>query len=119
MAELEAQTLVRTTDPQTSHDAAEAVVANLTELRLAVLELVWLYGPSSSSRINRLYAAHRHTRGWPHAAPDSPRKRAGWLADPARLLLEVSGRAPGPNGVGESVYKITEKGRTYLQERAS
>ena len=118
MAELEAKTLARATDPGTSHEAAEAVVANLTELRLAVLQLVSIYGASSSSRINRLYQAHRHGRAWPHAAPDSPRKRAGWLADPAHGLLEVVGRAKGPNGVSESVYAVTEKGLTYLRERA-
>ena len=117
MAEIEAQTLARATDPATSHEAADAVVANLTELRLAVLQLVSIYGASSSSRINRLYQAHRHSREWPHAAPDSPRKRAGWLADPAHGLLEVVGRAKGPNGVGESVYAVTEKGRAYLTER--
>ena len=117
-AQTVADTLVREDDPATSQEAAQVVAKALTGVRLAVLELIAEQGPLQASEINRLYDYLRPTKGWPKTATDSPRKRAGELASIKRglLYLAVTGTATGENGVRESIYGLTDPGRTYLRE---
>lgn len=113
-----ADTLVREHDPATSQEAAQVAAKSLTGVRLAVLELIAEQGQLQASEINRLYDYLRPTKGWPKTAADSPRKRAGELASEKRGLhyLAVVGTGTGENGVRESIYGLTDGGRTYLRE---
>lgn len=72
--------LARLTDPAASHKAAERAAGSVMIVRRAVLEMVAERGHITGVVINRRYARLRAEKGWPVAAPDSPRKRAGELA---------------------------------------
>ena len=111
-----ADTLVREQDPVTSQEAARDTAVRVKAVREGVLELVRIYHRISASQINAQYEIRREGRGWARAAHDSPRKRAGELADPRRglLYLAVVDTAIGENGRAESVYALTDRGREHL-----
>ena len=111
-----ADTLVREQDPVTSQAAARDTAVRVRAVREGVLELVCLYRRISSSQINVQYEQRREGYGWARAAHDTPRKRAGEMADPKRGLfyLAVVDTAIGENGRAESVYALTDRGRQHL-----
>jgi len=111
-----ADTLVREQDPVTSQAAARDTAVRVRAVREGVLELVLGAGRISASQINAQYERLRESRGWARAAHDTPRKRAGELADPHRglLYLAVVDTAIGENGRAESVYALTGRGRQHL-----
>lgn len=93
----------RRSDPTTSHMAADRSAHTLTKLRLAVLALVRQEPLAVGSELNEMYRLRFERNGWPKAAWDSPRKRAGELAEDG-LLLVVGVRA------GERQFVISAAG---------
>ena len=80
----------RRSDPLTSHEAADRSAHTLTKLRRAVLALVLQEPSSIGSELNAMYELRYARNGWPKAAWDSPRKRAGELAEDGLLLVAGS-----------------------------
>lgn len=80
----------RRSDPAESHAAADRSQHTISALRLAVLALVREEPISVGSALNEMYRARYERRGWPKCAWDSPRKRAGELADDGLLLIAGS-----------------------------
>lgn len=106
----------RTTDPGTSHAAADKSQAGLSKLRMAVLRAVATFQiPPVGSEINDRYALWTKTDHYrfPAAHPDSPRKRAGELADLG--YLDVIGKRVGAYGSEESIYRVSPEGRRLLE----
>ena len=94
---------VRRSDPLVSHMAADSSAHTLTKLRLAVLALVRQEPLAVGSELNEMYKIRYIRNGWPKAAWDSPRKRAGELAEDGLLL------AIGTRG-GERQFIISATG---------
>ena len=109
----------RASDPVTSHLAADKSARGLSKLRVAVLRVV-SYFPHEGATGSLINAAYRneHNRDdskFPQAHPDSPRKRAGELADDG--YLDVIGHKVGEFGSPEAVYRISPEGRRLLELR--
>lgn len=105
----------RRTDPVTSHMAADKSGRGLSKLRVAVLRLVGGFEDGlTGSAINGIYQARHTVWGdtYPKCHPDSPRKRAGELAEDG--LLDVVEHRTGEYGSAESVYRVSPEGRRYL-----
>lgn len=100
---MNSNTLVRTSDPETSKKAAARTAAKLNAFRRAVLVLVREEPLTIGSELNRLYQLRYERREWPAAKYDTPRKRLSTLHDMG--LVE-------PVGVkdGERQWMITEAG---------
>lgn len=106
----------RRTDPATSHLAADKSGKGLSALRVAVLRLVGGFEDGlTGSAINGIYQARHTVWGdvYPKCHPDSPRKRAGELADGG--FLDVVEHRAGMFGSQESVYRVSPDGRKYLE----
>lgn len=87
----------------------------MSKLRIAVLRVISNHPDGlTGSAINGIYQAHHSV--WPDAYPkchpDSPRKRAGELAEDR--YVQVDDTRTGEFGSQESVYRITVDGRAYL-----
>lgn len=92
-------------DPETSHRAADRSQKNLHETREAVLKLVAIHEPVTGSGINEQYSVLAGRPGYPDVHPDSPRKRAGELAEDGLLTVTRDKRGT------EGVYRLTDAGR--------
>jgi hypothetical protein len=104
---------VRKSDPVTSHIAGDASKASMHETKLRVLHLIADLGPLVGSEVNDHYRDRAWRRGWERrAAYDTPRKRAGELASDG--YLEVTDTRTGGNGLPESIYGLTDKGRRVV-----
>lgn len=107
---------VRRTDPVTSHQAADKSARGISKLRYAVLITVATFGSTApvGSEINERYKELRKGDPikFPKAHPDSPRKRAGELAD--ALLLDVKEHREGLFGNDEAAYALSPEGRKVL-----
>lgn len=105
----------RAADPTTSHAAADATAPGLSKLRTAVLRTVAVMkvepvGSEINARYAELHAADPDR--FPQAHPDSPRKRAGELAESG--LLDVIGHRAGLFGSQESIYRLSPEARRIL-----
>ena len=110
----------RASDPITSHLAADKSARGLSKLRLAVLATIETFDiPAVGSEINARYAAWSQSDPvrYPKAHPDSPRKRAGELAEDG--YLDVVGHRKGEFGSPESEYRLSPEGRRLLEAVAS
>lgn len=94
----------RSTDPDTSKDAATRATKSMPRIRKAVLEIVADHGMCIGSEINQYYVADDRQK---HAGWDSPRKRAGELVKDG--YLTIVGRREG-----ESEYCVTFEGWQFL-----
>lgn len=106
----------RRTDPETSHAAADKSAKGLSRLRVAVLRLIGGFEDGlTGSAINGIYQARNTVWGdvYPKCHPDSPRKRAGELAEDG--FLDVVEHRAGMFGSQESVYKVSPDGRRFLE----
>lgn len=103
----------RRSDPDTSHIAADVSQLGLKEAKLRVLELVARHQPVAGSHLNDLYRLEGSRLDWKPLAYDSPRKRAGELADDGFLDVVERSTSDG-NHLPEAIYGITEKGRSVL-----
>lgn len=98
-------------DPFTSHLAGDVSAANLAVSMMHVLELVQAHGPLVGSELNRRYRDEFNKTEW--VSWDSPRKRAGELADRGLLV-----RRPPRIGDGvtpETEYELTLVGLEALE----
>lgn len=102
----------RKTDPVQSHMAADRSYSTLHATKRAVLLLVLQEGELAGSQINDLYRGHRERYGWGPVAYDTPRKRAGELADDG--FLSARYQTSEGNHLPEAVYSVTDKGREAL-----
>ena len=105
----------RANDPETSHAAADATAPGLSKLRTAVLRTIAIMGVEPvGSEINARYLElHAADPGnFPQAHPDSPRKRAGELAEDG--LLDVVGHRAGVFGSQESIYRLSPDAKRIL-----
>ena len=78
---------VRTTDPLSSHRAADTASRTRTRVADAVLWLLDRYGPLTGQQINEKYRVRRIDQHWPRVAWDSPRKRSGEMAADGLLVI--------------------------------
>jgi len=78
----------------------------------AVLTLVLQEAELPGSEINDLYRARRDRHGWGTVAYDTPRKRAGELAEDG--FLSARYETSGGNHLPEAFYSITVKGREAI-----
>lgn len=76
----------RRTDPLTSHLAGDRSQETISQVKAIVLELVAYHGPLSGSQLNDLFVLWTDPYEW-HVHFDSPRKRAGELADEGLLVV--------------------------------
>lgn len=70
----------RLTDPISSHVAGDRSGETREAVADAVVRMLMDNGPMSGADLNKEYAIAQLVYGWPVAAYDSPRKRAGELA---------------------------------------
>jgi hypothetical protein len=94
---------VRSSDPIESHEAADRSSFTITRLKSAVLELVRENPLAIGSELNEKYKDVPKDRAHPRAAWDSPRKRAGELAEHGYLLVQ-------PSRNGERSFIISARG---------
>ena len=105
----------RASDPVTSHAAADATQAGLPKMKAAVLRTIAVMrtepvGSEINARYQELHIADPSR--FPQAHPDSPRKRAGELAEDG--LLDIVGHRPGVFGKAESIYRLSPEARRIL-----
>lgn len=99
---------VRFKDKRSSHAAADRSQKTIEDTRTRVLLLIEKYGALTGKGLNRIYTAEGRRHRWVEIDWDSPRKRAGELADDR--LLKVTEGDPAGNGHPVSVYRLTRKG---------
>ena len=99
--------------PIQSHMAADRSQRTMHATKRAVLELVLQEGELAGSELNHLYLVRASHHGWGKVAPDTPRKRAGELAQVG--FLSIRTQTSAGNHLPEAVYSITAKGREVLQ----
>lgn len=104
---------VRRSDPLTSHFAADKSAHGLHESKHRVLQLVRIHEAICGSDLNDQYKVMADRLNWKRLAWDSPRKRAGELAEDGYLQV-VGERLSEGNHALESVYALTDKGREAL-----
>lgn len=68
----------RTTDPDTSHEAA-VKIGELNPRRAAVYEALGRFGPVTHDELSDQYAGDRIVFGWPEQTPQSVRSRCAEL----------------------------------------
>jgi hypothetical protein len=107
----------RSTDPVTSHQAADVSARSLRETKTHVLAVVRDNGPVTGSAINDLYVFAGARFGWKEVAWDSPRKRAGELVEDGYLEVHDFRPAPG-NHLPEASYKLTDLGKRLMFKKA-
>lgn len=98
----------RTTDPLTSHAAADRSQKTRPSVRRAVLSLVSQFENLSGEEINGFYSTRDD---FAKVRYDSPRKRASELAADGYLLADRT------DGLA-AVYTLTDAGRVFLEEVA-
>ncbi|MDM4761921.1 hypothetical protein QT381_02740 [Galbitalea sp. SE-J8] len=99
------QARTRKSDPLTSHLAGDRSQSTVHDVRAAVLVILALDIPEATgSQLNELYREMRADRGWPEVHFDSPRKRAGELADDGYLDVLNEDAKRGH----EHVYRLKE-----------
>lgn len=103
----------RKSDPVTSHIAADASAVHLHETKQRVLQIVDTHGALVGSEINEQYQLMAARMNWRRVAWDTPRKRAGELAEDGFLDGSKTRPAKG-NNLPESLYRLTEMGREAL-----
>lgn len=104
----------RRTDRVTSHIAADATQATIKVTKLRVLLIVLQEGPILGSELNDLYELRGIRNDWHPIHRDSPRKRAGELADDGFLDASETQQSAG-NHLPEAEYRITDQGRAALR----
>lgn len=104
---------VRRSNPVTSHIAADASAVHLHETKRRVLQIVNTHGSLVGSEINEQYQLMAARMNWRRVAWDTPRKRAGELAEDGFLDGSETRTAEG-NNLPESLYRLTEMGREAL-----
>jgi len=95
----------RSTDHTTSHRAADRSQKTLPRVRMAVLDILRLRGPLTGNELNDAF--HNGTKNYGKAHWDSPRKRAGEMAEDGLLTADRS------NG-SEAVYDLSEAGLAFV-----
>lgn len=103
----------RKSDPNASHVAADRSSHGLHESKHRVLQLVRMHESIAGSDLNDQYKIMSDRMNWKRLAWDSPRKRAGELADDGFLTV-VGERLSEGNHSLESVYALTDKGLEVL-----
>ncbi|WP_193510443.1 hypothetical protein [Cryobacterium sp. BB736] len=103
----------RETDPVTSHIAADLSALTLNESRRNVLELIKTHGASTGSEVNHNYHDRIVAGDWPPIHWDSPRRRAGELADAG--FLARRGMRMGLYTSPETEYELTFQGLAALE----
>ena len=104
----------RKSDPNTSQRAADTSAATLRQTKYRVLRVIEVHPDRPGSEINDLYRFMGARLNWSRVAWDTPRKRAGELADDG--YLEVVGERPAVgNNQPESIYRLSEKGARVLR----
>lgn len=99
--------LARSTDPQTSHDAATSNRQARQEQKTAILWLLANVGPMTDHELTWQYKRYRAQKNWPATRDDSVRKRRAELKNEGRV--ENSGKVSGFNGSAPSiVWAVTE-----------
>lgn len=90
--------LARTTDPQTSHDAAERVLPKIGTVRAQVLWCFFQHGDLTDQELmDRFREREQVWLKWKRASDSSIRTRRselvrqGWLRDSGRTRLSVAG----------------------------
>lgn len=71
----------RSTDPDTSQEAARNIRLTMTVKRMAVLEAVRLAGPITDLGLAEYYRAQRIAKGWPEQSDSGLRTRRSELVD--------------------------------------
>jgi hypothetical protein len=71
----------RSTDPDTSQEAARNIRLTMTVKRMAVLEAVRLAGPITDLGLADYYRAQRVAKGWPEQSDSGLRTRRSELVD--------------------------------------
>lgn len=104
---------VRRRDKGTSHAAADASAPAIRQTKFRVLLVVRDNGPICGSEVNDLYRFRGSRQAWARVAWDTPRKRAGELADDGYLDIVEERPAVG-NNQPESVYQLSGKGLRVL-----
>lgn len=103
----------RKSDPHTSHVAGDRSQRGMHESKRRILQLVRMHEPICGSDLNDQYRISASRLNWKTLAWDSPRKRAGELADDGFLEV-VDERLSSGNHSLESVYALTDLGREAL-----
>lgn len=103
----------RRTDRVTSHIAADATQATIKVTKRRVLQIVLQEGPILGSELNDLYELRAARNDWHPIHRDSPRKRAGELAEDGFLDASETHQSAG-NHLPEAEYRVTDKGRAAL-----
>jgi DNA-binding PadR family transcriptional regulator len=102
----------RKADRVQSHLAADRSQRTMHATKRAVLTLVLQEGELPGKEINDLYHNRRDRHDWGTVAPDTPRKRAGELAEDGYLSARYE--TSEGNHLPEAFYSITDKGREAL-----
>lgn len=104
---------VRSTDPLTSHFAADASASHLHETKHRVLQLINMHGSLVGAEVNEQYNIMASRMNWRRVAWDTPRKRAHELLDEGFLEVAAVRTAQGNNSP-ERAMRLTDKGRQAL-----
>lgn len=83
----------RTTDPQTSKDAAKLNREAKAEQKKAILWLLQNIGPMTDHELTYHYAKNRAKKGWPATQADGVRKRRSDLKNEGKVVS--TGRTSG------------------------
>lgn len=102
----------RKSDRAQSHLAADRSQRTMHATKRAVLLLVLQEVELPGNEINDLYRDRRDRYDWGPVAYDTPRKRAGELAEDGYLSARF--QTSEGNHLPEAVYSITDKGREAL-----
>ena len=101
----------RSSDPETSAEAAERILPHVSDLQMKVLRIVAKYGPPSGPPFCQLQICHY----LPEQPLDSISPRLSELRN--KGLLRCLGPQPRENRYGklrnQLVYEITDFGRTF------
>lgn len=90
--------LARTSDPDTSHDAAAiaALSPSSREIKQAILRLLRSEGPRTAFELRELYDRNAFAEGWPPCQPNTINRRVSDLAN-AGLVADTGVRRPTPD----------------------
>lgn len=106
-----ASSLARSTDPDTSHAAAESQAPKLSTLQNIVLDLytrVGEWGITDTELCVRYVAGWRDNE-WPHVLFETPRKRRSDLTN-LGLLTATERRRKNGHGHPEVVWVVSDRG---------
>lgn len=93
----------RTTDPVTSHVAADAI-AGVTDVQARIIQLLTNLGPMTDDELGVQYR-HRVPLGWPETSPSGLRTRRRELVD-AGLVHDTKTTRPTAGGNPATVWGI-------------